>query len=156
MRLLLDDNTPDQHRHQLTALEYHLRRIVQVAQTGIRQSHGAQREERQQRIGLHGNTSFVFAGSFQSTFHETEACVIGELDERQEPAVRLESVQREDQLLQVPVEQEEEEDAQTAEQKLCRRIVVGQIEAEDSHFRRRIRLTFAAVAVVHVGGQKGR
>lgn len=135
MSLLLDQHTADQHWNQFAALEDDLRRIVQVAETRIGQTHSAQRQECQQSIGLQGNTSLV-AGSFQFSLEIPKASVVGKLDKGQEPSVWLEAIQRKDQLLQIAIEQKEKEHTKTAKQELCGWIVVRQIQTEYSNFGR--------------------
>lgn len=58
-------------------------------------------------------------------------CVVPELDECQKPAIRLESIQCEYELLEIPIDEIEDEDTQTASQELSSFTETTNVEAED-------------------------
>lgn len=130
--LLLDDDAADQHRDQLAALEYNLGGIVQVAQTRIGQAHGAQREQSQDAVGPQGDISVSPRSHVgNAALEEPKHGVVSELDQRQVPAIGLEAIQREYQLLEVAVDKVEHEHTHTAGQELAGLAQTTDVEAEN-------------------------
>lgn len=56
--------------------------------------------------------------ALQTLLHETKNRIVSELDQGKEPAVRLEPVQRKDELLQIPIDAVQTEHTDTTEQEL--------------------------------------
>lgn len=147
MLLLLDEDAAHQHGHQFAALEDHLRRVVEEAEAGVREAHRAERQKREQIVRLEGDLPHgMDARVADMSLHVAEDRVVSELDQRQEPAVRFESLQRENQLLQVTVHQIQRKHANATKQKLRSSAVRREVEAE--HFDRRAGFVFLGLSLV--------
>lgn len=126
-----------------------------MGQARVGQSHGAERQKCQQAIRAHRNTPLRLVILY-ALLEIPENRIIPELDERQIPAVWLEAVQRENQLLKVAVNQIQRKDAGAADEKLTLSIVLVQITAVNSQFVGRLgvgrRFHFGRQFVVVGGG----